>query len=517
MDYALVYKEKYSESEKEECKIFVGKLYSAEPYGIGLRRLNGLESVTLEEICSTQGDVEERMRVEMDLLTFYRTGRTNTISSERIEIMKLYFGMFVGLMRKRILHKQGIPFIMDMVLGEEVEVTARTTDTLNRFHQVMYEFNDYLRKGNLFVGDDLTIDAKSKILNYIQYGVANVEVMYLQACMYYNLNSDFVFDEEIFELNGNRFFWQAMLGMAEDEVIDFPIVEVFLEKESKIVKFPMYVLSYCNYETICDMKYYSKYNYKLYAHKRRIGEIKSDPQQHFAQVYLSVGKSLWCAEHLRTGCSFHGLEKCFVISPNLSMVDDVASYLGLSKGNYFEGSHLVDNKLKSEFISIVLGLGFSRLELLFVLLMIDVRVRGARSEFWELSEFSIRMLKIGSLMSRENICFDVRARISLLAQAKRRKFVDHMKTMDPRKKGLNRWSRDNKPMECNMILRKICYLQGWECEAMEYIGEIRMMEFVDNLQSRKLIYAQNCQILTVLAQDEEEGELILEKLRLSFK
>lgn len=255
MELMIFFKNEYNEVEREEHEKICDKMFSNTPYGIGSRRLTDLELITFQDVMS---DVEVNGYGSMilgDLVLFHRTGNMDHVDEGGRFIVQELYKNYVRLIRLRLQDSVGLPYVIDALTGRKVDMTSVVYTEVEMAFAEVRRFNQDL-VGEVLVKDGI-INRKlmDKILDYVQKGVGNDLMMYAQSIYYYDMQSEFVFDDLEFRFLGQTFKWRQYLGGEKDDLFDHDNVTL--------------ILRYVDFEMICNLKYSSKKLYKFYLHLRR--------------------------------------------------------------------------------------------------------------------------------------------------------------------------------------------------------------------------------------------------------
>jgi len=239
-------------------------------------------------------DMSLRPSIYEDLKYVYRFGKFDDVLEDNRSVISRVCSYFINTCRARMQDAVGFPAIFDAVAEKEVDMSVMLQDEVETNMSVVREMNTYVAisgRGSVprlyNENGKLTEEAKAKFVEYIKFALEHREVLFAQTVMYYDLQTNFVFDDQEMILNGKTYEWRQFLGRSSDEILACDGV--------------LYLTQYLSYEVLCEMKYYSKYMYKVYCFRRRFS--KTVRLSRIDSRFVSyTGTKFWCNFHDRFFC-----------------------------------------------------------------------------------------------------------------------------------------------------------------------------------------------------------------------
>jgi hypothetical protein len=184
-----------------------------------------------------------------------------------------------------------------------VELIYEIEECAQEDYRIVAEFNVWLGQTEIMDNPLAIPEVKKKIVEYIEVGLKKPNIMYFQAACYYDLQTRFVFDAETFTLDGAKYYWRRYLGDVKDDCLQFRGWE--------------YAFKYADFNDVVKMKYFSKYLYEIYLHKRReSGSVWYVPPLMKALEFTGI--QFWCENHGKFFCNHSRGRRTMTLPLNIS-------------------------------------------------------------------------------------------------------------------------------------------------------------------------------------------------------
>lgn len=300
MELLIFFKEEYDTLERETYEGICKKMFSDAPFGIGARKMTELELITFQDVLSLIDADGYENEILDDLILFHRSGNMEHVEEGGDAIVESLYGQFIRLLRVRLQNCIGLPFVINEVTGQTVEMSSIIQSEVEDAFNEVRVFNYNLAGVRLEVEGVMDKNVLKRFLDYVRRGVENDMIMYAQSIYYYDLQTDFVFDALEMRFRGKSYKWRQLLGSVSDEIFVHNPTTLWLD--------------YSSFEDICAWKYVNKDFYKYYLHRRRIESFSKEKVIADSRLWENTavepvagsvrytGFKFWCEVHGKFNC-----------------------------------------------------------------------------------------------------------------------------------------------------------------------------------------------------------------------